>query len=104
MGQHSGDDDKSAFGDCDDSTALYCSLLESVGIKTALIQLPNHVLMAFDLGTISVKQAQEIGLPTITTGQSTDRLGFRLKQLLSMRVLPLHGRRVSIAPGGEYPG
>ena len=63
MGQHSGDDDKSTFGDCDDSTVLYCSLLESVGIKTALIQLPSHVLMAFDLGNISVKQAQEIGLP-----------------------------------------
>ena len=63
MGQHSGDDDRSTFGDCDDSTALYCSLLESAGIKTALIQLPNHVLMAFDLGNISVKQAQEIGLP-----------------------------------------
>ena len=63
MGQHSGDDDKSTFGDCDDSTVLYCSLLESVGIKTALIQLPSHVLMAFNLGNISVKQAQEIGLP-----------------------------------------
>ena len=63
MGQHSGDDDKSTFGDCDDSTVLYCSLLESVGIQTALIQLPSHVLMAFDLGNISVKQAQEIGLP-----------------------------------------
>ena len=63
MGQHSEDDDKSTFGDCDDSTALYCSLLESFGIKTALIQLPSHVLMAFDLGNISVKQAQEIGLP-----------------------------------------
>ena len=63
MGQHSGDDDKSTFGDCDDSTALYCSLLESVGIKTALIQLPSHVLMGFDLGNISVEQAQEIGLP-----------------------------------------
>ena len=63
MGQHSGDDDGSTFGDCDDSTALYCSLLESAGIKTALIQLPSHVLMAFDLGNISVKQAQEIGLP-----------------------------------------
>ena len=63
MGQHSGDDDKSTYGDCDDSTVLYCSLLESVGIKTALIQLPSHVLMAFDLGNISVKQAQEIGLP-----------------------------------------
>ena len=63
MGQRSGDGDKSTFGDCDDSTVLYCSLLESVGIKTALIQLPSHVLMAFDLGNISVKQAQEIGLP-----------------------------------------
>ena len=63
MGQHSGEDDKSTFGDCDDSTVLYCSLLESFGIETALIQLPNHVLMAFDLGNISVKQAQEIGLP-----------------------------------------
>ena len=62
MGQHSGDDDESTFGDCDDSTVLYCSLLESVGIKTALIQLQNHVLMAFDLGSISVKQAQEMGL------------------------------------------
>ncbi len=63
MGQRSGDDDKSTFGDCDDSTALYCSLLESAGIKTALIQLPSHVLMAFNLDNISVKQAQEMGLP-----------------------------------------
>ena len=63
MGQISGDDDVYTFGDCDDSTALYCSLLESVGIKTALIQLPSHVLMAFDLGNVSLNQAQEIGLP-----------------------------------------
>ena len=63
MGQHSEDDDGSTFGDCDDSTALYCSLLESVGIKTALIQRPGHVLMAFDLGDISLKRAQEMGLP-----------------------------------------
>ena len=64
MGPRSADDDKSTFGDCDDSTALYCSLLESFGIKTALIQLQNHVLMAFDIGNISVEQAQEIGLPS----------------------------------------
>ena len=63
MGQHAGDDDESTFGDCDDSTVLYCSLLESVGIKTALIQLQSHVLMAFDLGSVSVKQAQDMGLP-----------------------------------------
>ncbi len=52
-----------AFGDCDDSTALYSSLLESSGIKTALIQLPGHVLMAFDLGNISLEQAQKVNLP-----------------------------------------
>ncbi|MDE0506519.1 MAG: hypothetical protein OXI86_20790, partial [Candidatus Poribacteria bacterium] len=52
-----------AFGDCDDSTALYCSLLESVGIKTALIQLPSHVMMAFRLGKISIDQAQRVNLP-----------------------------------------
>ena len=64
MGPYSEQDDKSTFGDCDDSTALYCSLLESFGIKTALIQLQNHVFMAFNLGNISVEQAQEMGLPS----------------------------------------
>ncbi len=63
-GQISGNDDVYAFGDCDDSTALYCSLLESVGIRTALIQLPGHVLMALDLGQVSLDQAQEMGLPS----------------------------------------
>jgi tetratricopeptide (TPR) repeat protein len=36
-------------GDCDDLTILYCSLLESVGIKTAVITTPRHILMAFAL-------------------------------------------------------
>ena len=53
------------FGDCDDSTVLYCTLLESVGIKTALIQLPNHVLMAFQLDNISIEIAQAMSLPDI---------------------------------------
>ena len=53
------------FGDCDDSTALYCALLESAGIKTALIQLPNHVLMAFQVGNISIDFAQMMNLPDI---------------------------------------
>ena len=61
--QISGGENAYAFGDCDDSTALYCALLESVGIKTALIQLPGHVLMAFDLGGLSVAKAQELGVP-----------------------------------------
>jgi hypothetical protein len=37
-------------GDCDDCTALYCSLLENAGISTALIDAPGHILMAFDTG------------------------------------------------------
>ncbi|MDP7279487.1 MAG: hypothetical protein QGG39_06335, partial [Candidatus Poribacteria bacterium] len=53
------------FGDCDDSTTLYCALLESAGIKTALIQLPNHVLMAFQVGNISIDIAQMMNLPDI---------------------------------------
>jgi hypothetical protein len=36
-------------GKCGDLTALYCSLLEAVGVSTALITLPGHILMAMDL-------------------------------------------------------
>ncbi len=53
------------FGDCDDSTVLYCALLESVGINTALVQLPNHVLMAFQVSKMSIETAQTMGLPDI---------------------------------------
>jgi tetratricopeptide (TPR) repeat protein len=37
-------------GDCDDSTALLCSLLESTGIPTAIMTSPGHVFFAFDTG------------------------------------------------------
>jgi ligand-binding sensor domain-containing protein len=37
-------------GDCDDLTALYCSLLESAGIATALVDYPGHVFLLFDTG------------------------------------------------------
>jgi len=36
-------------GKCSDLTVLYCSLLESVGLPTALITTPGHILMAVDL-------------------------------------------------------
>jgi hypothetical protein len=36
-------------GKCGDLTVLYCSLLESVGVSTALITVPGHILMAVDL-------------------------------------------------------
>ena len=37
-------------GDCDDSTALACSLLESAGVPTAIMTSPGHVFFAFDTG------------------------------------------------------
>jgi ligand-binding sensor domain-containing protein len=37
-------------GDCDDLTSLYCSLLESAGIATALVDYPGHVFLLFDTG------------------------------------------------------
>jgi hypothetical protein len=35
-------------GDCSDTTALLCSLLEAVGIRTAAITTPGHIFAAFD--------------------------------------------------------
>lgn len=37
-------------GDCDDLSVLYASLLESVGVKTALVTIPGHILLAFSTG------------------------------------------------------
>jgi len=39
---------KRGTGDCDDLTALYCSLLESVGLETAFITTPGHIYAAFN--------------------------------------------------------
>jgi len=50
------------FGDCDDSVVLYCSLLESVGVHTALIKRPKHVLMAFKLEGMTLEKAQQMRL------------------------------------------
>ena len=41
---------KSRAGDCDDLSVLYASALEAVGIETALVLLPGHVLPAFSPG------------------------------------------------------
>ena len=43
-------------GDCDDLTALYCALLENVGIHTALVDAPGHLYMMFDSG-VSIEKA-----------------------------------------------
>ena len=46
-------------GDCDDTTVLYCSLLESVGIETAMVDIPGHVLMMFNT-ELTPKEAGKI--------------------------------------------
>lgn len=51
---------KRQSGDCDDLTVLYCSLLENVGIPTALVDAPGHIFMMFDSG-IAIDRA--LGLP-----------------------------------------
>jgi DNA-binding beta-propeller fold protein YncE len=41
---------KRRSGDCDDLVGLYSSVLESLGIRTKLIDYPGHILMMFSLG------------------------------------------------------
>jgi hypothetical protein len=37
-------------GDCEDLVILYASLLESLGIETALISIPDHILLMYNTG------------------------------------------------------
>ncbi|UCD17147.1 MAG: PorV/PorQ family protein [Candidatus Zixiibacteriota bacterium] len=38
----------SCSGDCDDLTVLFCTLLENVGIRTMVVDIPGHLFMMFD--------------------------------------------------------
>jgi len=40
----------SKTGDCDDLTALFCSLLESAGVATVLVDYPEHIFLLLDSG------------------------------------------------------
>ena len=40
-------------GDCDDLTAVYAALLETLGIETAFITVPGHIYAAFNTGVPS---------------------------------------------------
>ncbi len=46
-------------GDCDDLSILWCALLESVGIETAFITVPGHILAAFALETVPDRVAKD---------------------------------------------
>jgi tetratricopeptide (TPR) repeat protein len=43
-------------GDCDDDVVLYTTLLESIGIQTALVDFPGHVVAMFNTG-VTVEKA-----------------------------------------------
>jgi tetratricopeptide (TPR) repeat protein len=45
-------------GDCDDLSVLYSALLESVGISTAFVTVPQHIFVAFSTD-LSVEQASK---------------------------------------------
>jgi len=44
---------KRKTGDCDDLVALLASLFESLGIKTAFVDVPGHIFLLFDSGISS---------------------------------------------------
>ncbi|MDC7227299.1 MAG: hypothetical protein PQJ61_11110 [Spirochaetales bacterium] len=44
---------KRLTGDCDDLTVLYCTMLETIGIDTALVTVPGHIFCAFNTGVPS---------------------------------------------------
>jgi hypothetical protein len=50
-------------GKCGDLTVLYCSLLEAVGVSTALITVPGHILMAADLEMAPDQAARAFSSP-----------------------------------------
>ncbi|MCK5235626.1 MAG: tetratricopeptide repeat protein [Deltaproteobacteria bacterium] len=49
-------------GDCDDLTSLYSSALESLGIRTKLLDAPGHIYMLFDSG-VTESEMLYLGFP-----------------------------------------
>jgi DNA-binding beta-propeller fold protein YncE len=47
-------------GDCDDLTALFASIFEAAGVRTALLDYPAHIALMFDTGS---SDAREVGIP-----------------------------------------
>lgn len=50
-------------GDCDDLSVLYCSLLESVGVRTAFLTIPGHIFVAFALDMDEAEAARTFSRP-----------------------------------------
>jgi tetratricopeptide (TPR) repeat protein/transglutaminase-like putative cysteine protease len=52
----------SRTGDCDDTSVLFCTMLENVGVPTAFLDGPGHILMMFDSG-IHPRNALALSVP-----------------------------------------
>ncbi len=48
-------------GDCDDLSVLFAALLEAVGVETAFVTVPGHILMAFSTGLRPEEAARAFG-------------------------------------------
>ena len=81
-------------GDCDDMTALYTSLLESVGIETALILTPGHILMAFALDT-HPSLAPMLAIAPAVRSSEMENCGSPSRPPRLRRALPRPGKRPS---------
>ena len=49
-------------GDCDDLSILYAAALESIGIPTALVDVPGHIFVIFNTG-VPEKEVASLGFP-----------------------------------------
>jgi tetratricopeptide (TPR) repeat protein len=107
-------------GDCDDTTALLCTLYEATGIRTAIMTSPGHVFMAFDTGeprhnawlfnsdtTVAIEHGGTVWLPLETTILSDgftaawaegSRLWNRYEPSGEIEFLPVHEARALYEP------
>ena len=95
-------------GDCDDSTALLGSLLESSGISTAIMTSPGHVFLAFDTaepeenywlfeveGHVAIRHAGTLWLPLETT---TLEQGFLSSWRIASGLVNDHAEEIEFLP------
>jgi len=53
---------KRKAGDCDDLVVLYASILEGLGINTALVTYPGHIFLMFDT-SVELDSKEDFGFP-----------------------------------------
>jgi tetratricopeptide (TPR) repeat protein len=105
------------IGDCDDTTALLASLLEAVGVSTAIMTSPGHVFLAFDTGepesNVWLYRTDELGAIVadgsvwIPIESTTTSEGFYASWMHASRLLTQHAESVEFlttsASQATYP-